>query len=180
MLRLAFIIGTDADPTGPTYKKACYIAARLQPLFDQNIEPEGVLGMIEAAGGLKRLYGDEEAPEGSRGDASEDARRGGDTEPAVLGADLILQSMQNTWPHRTAQLVQRLPQQEKSGRRLVRSVAGPELESDDCNPLMTEDDAEFPVGLQQEALMDAISALLNDAISLIAIHATVEKKRRRP
>jgi len=88
--------------------------------------------------------------------------------------------MQNTWPHRTAQLVQRLPQQETSGGRLVRSVAGPELESDDCNSPMTEDDAEFPVELQQEALMDAISALLNDAINLIAIHATVEKKRRRP
>ncbi len=30
VLRLALIIGTDAEGTGPTYKNACYVAARLQ------------------------------------------------------------------------------------------------------------------------------------------------------
>ena len=53
VLRLALLIGTDADARGPTYKNACHIAGRLQPLFDQDVEPEGVLGLIEAAGGAE-------------------------------------------------------------------------------------------------------------------------------
>jgi len=82
VLRLALIIGTNAGATGPTYKKACYIAARLQPLFDQNVEPEGVLGAIEAAGGLKRLYGDDDASDESQDEAGDDAHGAGDMKPA--------------------------------------------------------------------------------------------------
>ena len=55
LLRLALLIGMDAGTSGRTYKKACAIARRLQPLFDAEVEPMAVLKRIEAAGGLKRL-----------------------------------------------------------------------------------------------------------------------------
>jgi len=87
VLRLALIIGTDAEGTGPTYKNACYVAARLQPLFDQDHEPEGVLGMIEAAGGLKRLHGEDEAPEEAKRGASENAGGSGDAENTNSAVD---------------------------------------------------------------------------------------------
>ncbi len=64
VLRLALIIGIDADSNGTTYKRACYIASRLQPFFDQAVEPECVLVAIDVAGGLKRLFGDDEAFDG--------------------------------------------------------------------------------------------------------------------
>lgn len=55
LLRLALLIGTNAETTGLTYKKACGIARHLQPFFDREVEPIDLLRLIEAAGGLKRL-----------------------------------------------------------------------------------------------------------------------------
>ncbi len=55
LLRLAFLIGTGADTSGPTAKRAWAIAARFQPFFDRDVEPEAVLAAITAAGGLHRL-----------------------------------------------------------------------------------------------------------------------------
>jgi hypothetical protein len=68
LLRISFLIGTDAHAKGPTYKKACSIASRLQPLFDAEVEPMEVLKRIEAAGGLKRLNVSDLVTEASEAD----------------------------------------------------------------------------------------------------------------
>lgn len=71
-LRLAILIGTNAEAEGLNYKKACKEAQKLQPFFDDDVSPENVLAEIIKAKGLKHL---------TRGESSEER-------PEVEEADL--------------------------------------------------------------------------------------------
>ena len=180
MLRLALLVGTDADIKGATYKSACHTASRLQPLFNQDVEPEAVLGFIEAAGGLRRLYGDEEdSDEGQcqsdRNDAEED-----EPEAAPSGKGSSQKVTLAIPPHRLAPPERQPHSQPGQARaRQGRSVVGSDCVNDDFDPLATGDDEEviiLEVAITRAMLRELSNTPVGSRSRLIVEHAESSPK----